>query len=402
MAVSNEISMKKNILFICCDMGKGGVSKSLANLLNCIDYTKYEVDLFLFKQTGLFLNQIPEKVNLLPENEKIRNLIKNGKVIKVIKAVVATKLGEKETDLEKKWALYWKNNKNIFQKNNKQYDVAISYNDGVELYYMVDCVNAKRKIAYNHTNYTNEFIYKPKLDKWYFSQVDDIVTVSETCKETLSKVFPEIKGKIYVIENIVKKDLLQAMAGECDPFIDIRKLDSSIKIIVTVAGLYMRKGFDLAAETLSKIKNKGYKFKWYIIGNGPDEKGVKEIIEKAQIIEETELLYEQPNPYKYMKWADVFMLTSYAEGKSIAVEEAKLLEVPILITKYSSAEDQIKNNISGLIAELNAESIAKNLEMLLKEETLIRSLKRYLKENVTSNESSNMEKFYDLLDSPVK
>ena len=30
--------MKKNVLFICCDMRSGGVQKSLATLLNCLNY----------------------------------------------------------------------------------------------------------------------------------------------------------------------------------------------------------------------------------------------------------------------------------------------------------------------------------------------------------------------------
>ena len=51
--------MKKKLIFICCEMGKGGVSKSLASLLNTIDYDVYNVDLFLFSRQGLFLDQVP-------------------------------------------------------------------------------------------------------------------------------------------------------------------------------------------------------------------------------------------------------------------------------------------------------------------------------------------------------
>ena len=83
--------MKKNVLFICCDMRSGGVQKSLATLLNCLNYDEYSVDLFLFKQSGLFMDLIPKEVNLLPENERLRDFIRRGEVMKPLKAYFSAK-----------------------------------------------------------------------------------------------------------------------------------------------------------------------------------------------------------------------------------------------------------------------------------------------------------------------
>ena len=45
----------------------GGAEKALISLLQTIDYSQYDVDLFLFKHEGVFLNQVPKEVTLLPE-----------------------------------------------------------------------------------------------------------------------------------------------------------------------------------------------------------------------------------------------------------------------------------------------------------------------------------------------
>lgn len=54
--------MKKNILIVSHTMELGGVERSLLGLLGAIDYTKYKVDLFLFRQEGELLSLIPKGV----------------------------------------------------------------------------------------------------------------------------------------------------------------------------------------------------------------------------------------------------------------------------------------------------------------------------------------------------
>jgi glycosyltransferase involved in cell wall biosynthesis len=51
-------------------------------------------------------------------------------------------------------------------------------------------------------------------------------------------------------------------------------------------------------------------------------------------------------------------MTSVFEGKSIALEEAKILKKPIVITNFSTASEQITDGKTGLIAEMNAQSVA--------------------------------------------
>ena len=54
---------KIKILFVCASMKVGGAEKSLVNLLNLIDYSKYDVDLLLLQKQGAFLKQIQNSEN---------------------------------------------------------------------------------------------------------------------------------------------------------------------------------------------------------------------------------------------------------------------------------------------------------------------------------------------------
>src|SRR4051794_40869358 len=55
----------KKVLFVIPTLTTGGAEKSLVNLLNLFDYSKYEVDLLLFKHEGIFIKQVPKEVNIL-------------------------------------------------------------------------------------------------------------------------------------------------------------------------------------------------------------------------------------------------------------------------------------------------------------------------------------------------
>ena len=74
--------MKKDILIACQPLDVGGVTRSLLSLLYCIDYEKYNIDLILMRNSGEFLDTIPDEVNLLEPalNEKNYYLAKLKKI----------------------------------------------------------------------------------------------------------------------------------------------------------------------------------------------------------------------------------------------------------------------------------------------------------------------------------
>ena len=71
------------------------------------------------------------------------------------------------------------------------------------------------------------------------------------------------------------------------------------------------------------------------------------MIEENQLQDHFILLGMKENPYPYIKEADIYVQPSRFEGKSIAIDEAKILQKPIVVTNFSTAKDQIKNQENG-------------------------------------------------------
>lgn len=117
---------------------------------------------------------------------------------------------------------------------------------------------------------------------------------------------------------------------------------------------------------------------FYLVGTGGLEHDLKRYAEEKRIFDKISFLGAMSNPYQFMQQADLFLMTSFYEGKSVALEEAKILNLPIVVTNFKSAIDQVENGVSGLIAEMSPVSIAEQIERLINDIPLRRRMREYL------------------------
>ena len=67
-----------------------------------------------------------------------------------------------------------------------------------------------------------------------------------------------------------------------------------------------------------------------------------------------------------MKEADLYVQPSRYEGKAVTVGEAQILAKPVLITNYTTAKSQVKDDFDGYITELSVEGIADGIEKFIR------------------------------------
>ena len=151
----------------------------------------------------------------------------------------------------------------------------------------------------------------------------------------------------------------------------------------------------MAVSAAKILSDKGYDFKWFAIGKGQLEDQIKEQIKSLGLEEKFILLGERANPYPYTKNCDIYVQPSYFEGKSIAIDEAKIFAKPIVCTSFPTVYDQLTDGETALLAEINAESIAEKIEVLLNSDELCRTLSDNLKKEKAGNEEE-IDKFYAL------
>ena len=366
----------KNILISSFDMEVGGVERSLISMLNNFDYKNYNINLMLYSHTGDFMNLIPKEVNLLEENHKyatyrkpIKNILLEKNFLIAISRIMAnlnSRIVSKIIGVDEigyyQMQLMWKYALPFLPKLEKEYDVAISYL--WPHYFVAEKVNAKKKIAWIHTDYSViETDIKEDLRIW--NKFDYIFAVSEECRKSFLKKYKSLEEKVIVMENITSPDFIKVMSNEKieDEFIK----DKSFKLL-SVARLSHAKGIDNAVKALRLLHDRGFKdIKWYVVGYGGDEQMIKDLIKENDLEDSFILLGKKTNPYPYMKECDLYVQPSRYEGKAVTVGEAQILCKPVIITNYSTANSQVNNNFDGYITELSIEGIANGIEKLYKD-----------------------------------
>lgn len=394
----------KKVLIASFDMEVGGVERSLISMLNNFDYKNNEVDLMLYSHTGDFMPFLTEKVNLLNENvrystfrKSVGQTLKEGNfflgVTRILSKLVAKIKGRLNNINEVGYyqmQLMWKYSLPLLPKLDKKYDVAISYL--WPHYFVAEKVNAKRKIAWIHTDYsTIETDIDMDLKMW--NKFDYIIAVSEECKNAFLRKYPSLKGNIIVMENITSPEFIKKMSEE-----DIEeeiKNNNSFKL-VSVARLSHAKGIDNAVRALKILHDRGLTdIKWYVVGYGGDEAMIRSLIKENNLEDSFILLGKKINPYPYMKMADLYVQPSRYEGKAVTVTEAKILGKSVIITNYTTAGSQIENGIDGYITELSVEGIADGIEQLYNNFELRCKISKHCKNsNYTNN--FELEKLYEL------
>jgi len=393
--------MKKDVLFVMNKLVCGGAEKALISLLETIDYSKFNVDLFLFSHEGLFMTKVPKEVRILPppENYKyfdmpltssLKSLIGNGDARTAFHRVFLGYFAKTERNgavIEQK---FWKYLSASIGRIEKEYDIAIGFQEKNPIYFCVDNVKAKRKIGWIHTDY-NQLGINLRHEKAYFAKLDYVVTVSEDLVSILQSNFPNLKERFTAISNIVSPAIIRKLAQE--PI--IHEESDSIDLI-SVGRLAKEKGLEITMDAVDLLVKKGYNIRWFLIGEGNRRKGLEQEVKARKLLGRVMFLGQKANPYPYIQKADIYLQTSRYEGKSISIDEAKILAKPILLTNFATAASHIVHNKTGIISKMDAQSVANDLERLINDSELRKRLEENLRKEMLGTEGE-IHKLYELL-----
>lgn len=402
--------MKKGRLFVNMHyMELGGAERALLGLLNALDTSRVEVDLFINQHTGEFMPLIPEKIHLLPEKRgynaierPMKQILLEGQLGVLCGRLKAKRLhasyhasltGDAER-MDSSGFQYVADAVQPFLPSLEylgEYDLAISFITPHNI--VLNKVKAKKKIAWIHTDYSTIHVNVEKeLPVW--GGYDHIMSISPDCTRSFLKTFPSLKEKIIEIENILSPDFVRAQAD----LLDVTDEMPSTGIRLLSVGRYTHaKNYDNVPDIARRIVEAGCPdLRWYIIGFGSDEALIRQKIAETGMQDHVILLGKKENPYPYIKACDIYVQPSRYEGKSVTVREAQVLCRPVVVTDYPTAKSQISDGIDGVIVPIDNDACASGIVNVIKDKELQNTVSNYLATHDYGNEDE-VEKIYRLL-----
>lgn len=355
---------KTNLLFVIDSLSCGGAEKSLVTLLGLIDPNQFNIDLSLHSRGGIFEKLVPSFVNV--------NTIEINKGYLNLKYQVARFYFKffRLFNTNKKMhnaQLYWKSFSQCHKVIAKKYDIAIAYGQGFSTYFISDKVEANIKYSWLNNDYIKAG-YNLKFDIPFYSLYNKIVVVSEENE----KVFQQcLKASGVAFTTVVIRDIVDDIEINFKSRLPIELVNSKESLVITTVGrLIPQKGLSLAIKACKLLIDKGKNVKWFVVGEGHEREALEELIRTYNLKENFILLGLKENPYPYIKMADIYVQSSVFEGLCITLIEARLLQKAIVTTNFPSAYGTIDHNRTGLICEMNPESIAESITRFLDEENL--------------------------------
>jgi glycosyltransferase involved in cell wall biosynthesis len=381
--------MKKKVLFMVINMNVGGTEKALLNMISVMPKQEYEITIFMLEKYGEFLDLIPEWIDIkyLDNYKYIKRFLNDPPLDVIMSLLIKWKWIAACSMIVLYFISHFKKERSIIYKYllrtikfEEEYDVAVAYAGPMDFisFFVAEKVNARLKYQWIHFDIAKIGFNQYFANKIY-KKFNKILVVSEEGKNRLINVMPGLKDKTETFRNVLVKEDILKMA-ECgqgfkDNFDGVR--------ILTVGRLSKEKGQDLTIPVLSQLKNEGYNVRWYCIGEGKARKEYEKLISDYNVRDDFILLGSTPNPYPYMKECDLYIQPSRHEGFCITLGEAKSFNVPIICTDFTGANEQIKNNVDGILVKFDKEQMIQTIKKVIDEEAYRNRLKTNLEKHST-------------------
>lgn len=376
--------MKTQVLFMIDSLTCGGAEKSLVSLLPLLDYSKIDVDLMMVNRGGVFERYLPSEVHVVPFPQQ------GGLFYKLCQMLfsLSLRLFPNRHGAELRWLTMGR----AYKELEKEYDVAIAYQQGFPTYYVAEKVNAKVKAAWVNADIT-KVGYRAEFNRPYYDKYDKIVPVSNKLCSILQGSSYVESNKLFPVLDILNVGLIRQMSTA----FEINNKMKKPLILCTVGRMVALKGYDLAVETAYILKSHGLDFIWYFVGDGSERPHVEGLIALYHLKDNIRLMGMKPNPYPYIASADIYVQTSRFEGFGLTIAEAKILGKPVVSTNFDVVHDQLTHEENGMIAEMTSGSLSENIIRLIKDGDLREKIIANVKQEDNTTYITEVEKVHRML-----
>jgi glycosyltransferase involved in cell wall biosynthesis len=140
--------------------------------------------------------------------------------------------------------------------------------------------------------------------------------------------------------------------------------------VLSVGRAAEAKGQPLLIEAMAELRQRGVEARLTVVGDGPLLGELRAQVRREGLEDRVTLTgaVGQDRIRDYYERADVFALSSFAEGLPTVLVEALAMEVPVVTTWVMGVPELVEDGVSGLLVPPGrADALANALERLLAE-----------------------------------
>ena len=344
----------KKILFMIHDLSVGGAEKVLVNLVNNLDYEKFDVTVITLFGGGVNEKFLSKKVHY--RSVFNRTIPGNSQLMKLFSPRFLHKWFIKE-----------------------KYDIEVSYLEGPTARIISGCPYDDTKlISWIHVEQHTKKVAAQAFRNYQesvkcYKRFNKTICVSEFVKKDFMTIYPML-SEVEVLYNTNETRQIIESSRE---FVEEGIFNVDEIKICGVGKIVPVKGFDKLARIHKRLRDEGYPVHCYILGIGQEKEKIEEYLEENGLKETFTFLGYQTNPYKYVAKCDLFVCASIAEGFSTATTEALIVGTPVVTTDVSGMREMLgDNNEFGVVVENDEEALYQGIRNLIENRGILNHYKQ--------------------------
>lgn len=357
--IDNKAGKRKIAIFIS-RLSIGGMERALINLLKMSDLrNKYDIKLYVgYIKDNEYIDDIPDEIETHIFCTK-KWILKN-KIITILKMLLL-KL-------------------NLIFKDNYYASICYGHHHGILA--SITRIASKNNIIFIHADLKNRTeVEINKLNRYMkFKKFKKVVCVSEKALESFKAIFPDYTGISTVINNYIDGQKIIDMSIEEKEIEEQINFDNKVTFVHVSRQEEKSKKISRIIESTKRLKEEKYDFQVLLIGEGEDTENYKKQIKEYGLEDTILMLGKKKNPYVYIKKSSALLFTSLYEGYGIVLDEARVLNVPVISTLVADAE-KIVNEGYGILCENSQNGVYNGMKEFLNNSFVIKNTFDYEKFN---------------------
>jgi len=174
--------------------------------------------------------------------------------------------------------------------------------------------------------------------RWLYPRADAVVAVSKGVAQDLLNLIPQLKPKLTVIYNPV---IDAAFYAKADAPVEHLWFQPNQPPVVLAAGrLVALKGYDTLLHAFARVRQQT-PARLVILGEGAERPNLERLAAELGVAADVDLPGFDPNPFRYMRRAGVFVLSSRYEGLPNVLIQALACGCPVVSTDCPSGPWEI-------------------------------------------------------------
>ena len=320
---------RRKVCFVLPSLNGGGAERAAVQILNGLDEARWDRSLFLFAREGPYLSEVEPGIAI------------------------------RSADTSSRWGRWQALRAQIA---GDRPEIVMAFLSFFTVLAAARFGSAGSKVIFNLQTPMSAFLddadyhWRKSGRKTAFSAAtrigyaaaDLIVATSNGVARDLTASFAIDPSSIRVLPNPVDLDRVRQSAAESIDESVLPKGDGPL--IVAAGRLAEAKNYPLMIDAFAALRAQ-VPARLCILGQGELETALRQMIAARGLEQHIRLAGFQPNPWKFVARADLFLLTSKYEGFGNVLIEAMACGVPVVATASPGTRDIVNNNVNGILVD---------------------------------------------------